>query len=199
MKRLITILLTLSILLPTASALSPDDVDNVHIKDRTRFVSDMAGALSPAALSQADSLLAGMWRQSSAEPVVVILPGLDGEEINDFATRLFSLWGIGKKDKDNGVLVLISVGDRKAVIRTGYGAEGVLPDVIASNIIRHDMAPYFRQGDYDGGVLAALMTMNGALTSPEAREELMSRYANDAGASSGSQVDFFRILSLIHI
>lgn len=193
MKRLITILLTLSILLPTASALSPGDVENVHAKDRTRFVSDMAGALSPAALAQADSLLAGMWRQSSAEPVAVILPDLDGEEINDFATRLFSLWGIGKKDKDNGVMLLISVGDRKAVIRTGYGAEGVLPDVIASNIIRHDMAPHFRQGDYDGGVLAALSTMNNALTSPEAREELMSRYANDAGASSGENVDFFRM------
>ena len=52
-----------------------------------------------------------MWRQSSAEPVVVIVSDLDGEEINDFATRLFTHWGIGKKDKDNGVLMLISTGE----------------------------------------------------------------------------------------
>lgn len=185
MKRLVLIFSLLCIWLPSLHALQPGDVENVHMKDRTRFVSDMAGAMTPAARVQADSLLASMWRLSSAEPVVVIVPELGGEDIDDFATRLFTQWGIGKKDKDNGVLVLISVGDRKAVIRTGYGAEGVLPDVIASNIIRHDMAPHFRNGDYDGGVLAALATMNGALTSDEAREELLSEYANDAGAGGG--------------
>ncbi len=192
MKRLFAVFCLISLLFPVAFALSPADVDNVHLRDRTRFVSDMAGVMSPGARVQADSLLASMWRLSSAEPVVVILPGLDGGEINDFATALFSEWGIGKKDKDNGVLVLIAVDDRKMVIRTGYGAEGVLPDVIASNIIRNDMAPHFRRGDYDGGVLAALASMNTVLTSPEAREELMSRYANDAGAGSGG-VDVFRM------
>jgi len=176
-----------------AWALSPKDVENVHVNDRTRFVSDMAGVMSAGARAQADSLLAGMWTLSSAEPVVVILPSLDGEDENDFATRLFTEWGIGKKDKDNGVLMLISIDDRRAVIRTGYGAEGVLPDVIASNIIRHNLAPAFRQGDYDGGVLAALSTMNKALTSDEAREELMSAYANDADALGGEDYDMFGI------
>lgn len=68
-----------------------------------------------------------MWRQSSAEPVVVIVPDLSGADVDDYATELFSLWGIGKKDKDNGVLVLISINDRRAAIRTGYGAEGCFP------------------------------------------------------------------------
>ncbi len=118
---------------------------------------------------------------------------LEGEDIDDFATRLFTDWGIGKKDKDNGVLMLISINDRKVVIRTGYGAEGVLPDVIASNIIRHNIAPHFREGDYDGGVVEALGVMNSALTSDEAREELMSQYANDAGASSGDGDELWQI------
>lgn len=166
-----------------AHALKVEDISNVHVTDRTRYVSDMAGAMSAQARAQADSTLASIWRESSAEPVVVIVPDLEGEDIDDFATRLFSAWGIGKSDKDNGVLMLISTGDRKAVIRTGYGAEGVLPDVIASNIIRHDMAPHFREGDYDGGVLAALSTMHTAMTSAEAREELMSAQQSDAGAS----------------
>ncbi len=174
-------------------ALDVKDIENVHVKNRTRYVSDMAGALSPSARAEADSLLAGMWRASSAEPVVVIVSDLEGEDIDDFATRLFTDWGIGKKDKDNGVLMLISINDRKVVIRTGYGAEGVLPDVIASNIIRHNIAPHFREGDYDGGVVEALGVMNSALTSDEAREELMSQYANDAGASSGDGDELWQI------
>ncbi len=174
-------------------ALDVKDIENVHVKNRTRYVSDMAGALSPSARAEADSLLAGMWRASSAEPVVVIVSDLEGEDIDDFATRLFTDWGIGKKDKDNGVLTLISINDRKVVIRTGYGAEGVLPDVIASNIIRHNIAPHFREGDYDGGVVEALGVMNSALTSDEAREELMSQYANDAGASSGDGDELWQI------
>lgn len=192
MKRLLFIFAVLAAIVPAVLALDVKDVENVHIKDRTRYVTDMAGVLSPKAVAGADSLLAGMWRQSSAEPVVVIVPSLEGEDENDFATRLFTHWGIGKKDKDNGVLMLISIEDRRAVIRTGYGAEGVLPDVIASNILRHDLFPAFRAGDYDGGVLAALRTMNEALTSDEAREELMSAYANDSRAGEGD-TDFFSV------
>lgn len=183
-------------------AMTPREVENVHRADRTRFVTDHAGVLSVTARQRADSLLADMWRQSSAEPVVVIVPDLSGADVDDYATELFSLWGIGKKDMDNGVLMLISINDRRAAIRTGYGAEGVLPDVIASRIIRNDMAPRFREGDYEGGVLASLGAMHTLLTDPEAREELMSQYSNDADArrNANDGDDFFRtylVLSMI--
>lgn len=192
MKKYLLILLTLLLLPAITTAVTPDKVDNVHLTDRTRYVTDQAGALSPQARQAADSLLADIWRQSSAEPVAVIVPDLSGADIDDYATELFSLWGIGKKDKDNGVLMLISVGDRRAAIRTGYGAEGVLPDVIASRIIRNDMAPEFKNGNYDAGVLAALRTLHTTLTDSVARQELMSQYANDAGARrSNDDTDFF--------
>lgn len=180
MHRLLSYLLFL-VWIP-AAALTTKDIDNVHVADRTRFVSDMAGAMSASARSRADSLLQSIWRQTSAEPIVVIVPSLDGEDIDDFATQLFSDWQIGKNDRDNGVLMLISIGDRKAVIRTGYGTEGILPDVVCGRIIRNEMAPRFREGDYDGGILAALQTMQAAMTSDEARAELMSDKANDAAA-----------------
>lgn len=180
MHRLLSYLLFL-VCLP-AAALTTKDIDNVHVADRTRFVSDMAGAMSASARSRADSLLQSIWRQTSAEPIVVIVPSLDGEDIDDFATRLFSDWGIGKDDRDNGVLMLISIGDRKAVIRTGYGTEGILPDVVCGRIIRNEMAPRFREDDYAGGILASLQTMQAAMTSDEARAELMSDKANDAAA-----------------
>ena len=166
MHRLLSYLLFL-VCLP-AAALTTKDIDNVHVADRTRYVSDMAGAMSAPARARADSLLQSIWRQTSAEPVVVIVPSLDGEDIDDFATRLFSDWRIGKNDRDSGVLMLISIGDRQAVIRTGYGAEGVLPDVVCARIIRNEMRPRFREGDYDGGILASLQTMQAAMTSDEA-------------------------------
>ncbi len=162
--------------------ITPKEVENVHVADRTRYVTDQAGVMSAQTRQRADALLTDMWTKSSAEPVVVIVPDLSGADIDEYATELFSLWGIGKKDKDNGVLVLISIGDRCAAIRTGYGAEGVLPDVIASRIIRNDMAPHFRESDYEGGIMAALNTIHSALTDDEAREYLMSEYTNDADA-----------------
>lgn len=191
MNRLLSFLFLL-VCLPAAT-LTTKDIDNVHVADRTRFVSDMAGAMSASARSRADSLLQSIWRQTSAEPIVVIVPSLDGEDIDDFATRLFSDWGIGKDDRDNGVLMLISIGDRKAVIRTGYGTEGILPDVVCGRIIRNEMAPRFREGDYDGGILASLQTMQAAMTSDEARAELMSDKANDAAADDFDADEAFDI------
>lgn len=192
MVRLINAILCFLLGVSALLAVPVEEVENVHVKNRTRFVTDGAGVMSAQGLGRADAMLADIWEKSSAEPVVVIVDNLDGEDANDYATRLFSYWGIGKKDKDNGVLVLISVGDRRAVIRTGYGAEGVLPDVVASGIIRNDMAPHFRNGDYEGGVLAAIGTLGKVMTDPAARDELMSAYANDNGAQRGDS-DFFRI------
>lgn len=165
-----------------AGAVAVRDVENVHVKNRTRYVTDMAGMLSPAAVAKVDSLMADVWRQSSAEPVVVIVDNLDGEDIDDYATELFELWKPGKKDKDNGVIMLISKEDRQFVIRTGYGAEGVLPDALCLAILNRTMKPYFQKGDYDGGVVAAATDLSRALTSEEARAELMSEYRNDAAA-----------------
>jgi len=120
-------------------AVTPEEVENVHLRDSRRYVSDMAGVLSPQALSQADSILGDIRRQTSAEVVMVIVDDLSGEDIDDWSTELFSLWGVGKKDRDNGVLLVTSMADRENVIRTGYGAEPVLPDVVCWNIIDNKM------------------------------------------------------------
>lgn len=173
--------------------LETGEVDNVHLRDRSRYVSDMAGALTPAGLARADSLVGSIWRATTAEPAVVIVPELGDRDIDSYATELFEAWGIGKGDRDNGVLVLVSTGDRRATIRTGYGTEGVLPDAVAATIIRRDMAPHFRQGDYDGGLTAALQTMQQVMTSDAARQELLSQQANDSAASEGTSDGGFMI------
>ena len=180
MNKVIHILLCFFTLL-TAGAVTVDEVPNVHVADRTRYVSNPDGVLSTEAVARLDSRLASLWQSTSAEIVVVAVEEIDPSMTPDeFATALFEKWGIGKKDKDNGVLVLISRGDRKAVIRTGYGVEGALPDIIAGRIIRNVMAPEFREGDYDGGTEAAVKAIGDVLTNPELADELKSKYANDA-------------------
>jgi uncharacterized protein len=155
------------------------DVPNVHVADRTRYVSNPDGILSDAAVASIDDTLSNVWKQSSAEMVVVVVGSVDGD-INDFATRLFEKWGIGKKDKDNGLLMVVSKDDRRMAIRTGYGMEGVLPDILAGRVIRDTAVPYFKEGDYDGGVKASVNEIARIITTPGATEELMSKYANDS-------------------
>lgn len=171
-------------------AVTPEEVENVHLRDSRRFVSDMAGVLSPTALAQADSILGDIRRQTSAEVVMVIVDDLSGEDIDDWSTELFSLWGIGKKDRDNGVLLVTSMADRENVIRTGYGAETVLPDVVCWNIIDKKMKPKFREGDYDSGVIDALQAVRASMTSEEARAELASSQPDSAGSDDSEE--FFK-------
>lgn len=178
------IVLALTSALPLA-AMKVEEVPNVHLADRTRYVSNPSGVLSQQAVDLIDSRIGRLWDDTSAEMVVVAIDEVDPSMTPDeFATRLFESWGIGKKDKDNGVLMLISRDDRAAIIRTGYGVEGALPDVIAGRILRDKMFPLFREGDYDGGTRAGVEAVAEVLSNPELAEELKSKYANDAHEDS---------------
>ena len=165
----------------TAAGYGVKDIANVHVADRTRYVSNPDGVLSQEAVKRLDAAIGNVWQQTSAEVAVVAVDDIDGDP-DDFATRLFEEWGIGKSDKDNGVLMLIVKDQRKAVIRTGDGIEGVLPDIVCGRILREDMFPRFREGDYDGGTEAAIGRMAKIVTDPEYAEELRSSIANDARA-----------------
>lgn len=118
-------------------------------------VNDFAGVMNAPDRSATESLLTELEQKTGAQIAVVSLKSLDGGQIDDFATRLFERWGIGQKGKDNGILLLVSIGDRKVRIETGYGLEGALPDAAAGRIIREVIAPAFRQGDYSGGLRSA--------------------------------------------
>lgn len=166
-----------------------NDIPNVHLNDRSRYVSNPDGILSARAQSEADSIISCIWRSSTAEVVAVIIDDFDGNDIDSFATELFSEWGIGKGDKSNGVLLLVAKNRRKAVIRTGYGVEGVLPDITAGRILRGIMFPKFQQGDYDDGTLATLTAISQILTNPDNVDEILSKLPNDAESSADFDSD----------
>lgn len=94
--------------------------------------------------------------QGIAQTAVVVVPSTDGKDIYDYAMQVADKWQLGRKNVDNGLLILVSINDRKAYILTGYGLEGVLPDSIVKRIITDDMRPYFRESDYAGGINVAI-------------------------------------------
>jgi uncharacterized protein len=120
------------------------------------WVHDEAGLLSPQTIRELEYILKEDSDSTSNQIAVYIIPTLKGEDIDDFAVRVFSAWKLGQKNKDNGVLLLIAVEERKIRIEVGYGLEGVLTDLMSSRINRNEIAPYFKQGDYDRGVKAGV-------------------------------------------
>lgn len=197
MTRLKLFILTLLCSLSVAAAYKVDDIPNVHLQDRSRYVSNPDGVLSSAAQAQADSIISSIWKNTTAEVTMVVINDFDGDDIDTFATKLFEAWGIGKSDKSNGMLILVAKDRRKAVIRTGYGLEGVMPDVTCGRILRNTMFPRFKEGNYDEGVIAALTTVSEVLNNPENVDEILSKQKNDANAKAESNGDTLFYIYLI--
>jgi len=120
------------------------------------YATDLTGTLTPEQVAQLDQLLSSFDRTTSTQIVVLMIPSLNGDEIEDYSLRVAEANRIGKKGKDNGALLLVSKNDRKARIEVGYGLEGAVTDALSGQIIRQEIAPRFRQGDYYGGLRAGV-------------------------------------------
>ncbi len=118
------------------------------------YVTDRAGLLSASAKAGLETTLRAFEEKTSSQVVVATFPSLEGDSLEDFSMRLAEAWKAGQKDINNGVIFLIFRNERKIRIEVGYGLEGVLPDALSGQIIREVVAPYFRKGDYEGGILA---------------------------------------------
>lgn len=176
MKRVLFLVTALIVALLNVSAATytVEQIPNVHVADSSQYVSNPDGILSHAAVNRMNAILRDVRRNTSAEVVAVAVDNIEGEDIDTFATELFSAWGVGKSDKDNGLLILMVKDIKRAALRTGYGLEGVLPDIICAKIIREKMSSPFRQGDYDGCMLGAVETVGNILMNPDVRDEILS-------------------------
>jgi uncharacterized protein len=137
------------------------------------YVTDRAGLLSPGARQELESTLRSFEDQTSNQVIVATFPSLDGESLEDVSMRMAEKWKPGQQGKDNGAILLIFKNDRKMRIEVGYGLEGVLPDALAGQIIRNEVAPRFRQGNYSAGILAgvrAIMAATKGEYKPKPRE-----------------------------
>lgn len=140
--------LVVSVFVAFASAL--------EIPPLTGRVMDLAHLLPAELAASLDAELAAHEARTGNQVVLLTLPSLQGEPLEEFSHRVASSWELGRKGTDNGVLVLVVPGERKIRIEVGYGLEGVLTDAMASRIIRQEMVPRFRAGDFAGGIGAGV-------------------------------------------
>lgn len=143
------------------------------------WVADPAGHLTSTTRVRIDSIASALERESSAELAVAVLDSLDGLEPADAALLLHRRWGVGKRERDNGIVLLWSPARRQIFVSVGYGLEGVLPDARAGRIQDREILPAFRRGDFDGGITAGVAALAGA-----AREET---YSGLARATAGQR------------
>lgn len=127
--------------------------------DPPRLVNDFAGLFSKDETTMLELKLRAYNDSTSTQIAIVTISDLDGYPVDDYTIKLGNKWGIGQKGKNNGILVLIAKQDRKAFIATGYGMEGALNDGKLGTILRQEMIPYFKQGDYFSGVNAGVDAM----------------------------------------
>lgn len=116
------------------------------------LVTDYTHTLSETDQQQLEHKLVAFNDSTSTQIAVVLMKSVGEYDISDYGLKLGRSWGIGQKGKNNGILVLVAINDRKVTIQTGYGAEGAVPDVITHQIIENDLKPHFKNGDYYGGL-----------------------------------------------
>ncbi len=151
-----------------------ETVPNVQLESSTRFVTNPDNIISVNAENIINNRIAFVRDSVSAEIAVVLIESIGYEDIDNFATDLFTKWGIGKKN-DNGLLFLLVLDQKQMVFRTGYGLEGTLPDAILSRVIRNNISPYLKQGDFDNGIIAGINEVCNYLLNPETVKEIFYR------------------------
>jgi uncharacterized protein len=155
----------LAAMLVAALAMAPAHAEN--FPQLTGRVVDDAHLLQPAEVAALDAKLAGLQAQSQRQIVVVTIPDLGGDDIDDYGTKLGRAWGIGDKQRNDGLLLIIAPKERKVRVEVGYGLEGIVTDAVSSLIIRHDLTPKFKTGDYAGGINAAVDNLIAQLRLPD--------------------------------
>lgn len=126
-------------------------------------VNDTAGLLSAGTAQRLEQELSAFEKSDSTQIAVLTIPSLEGEDVAGYAIKVAEAWKIGQKGKDNGAILLIAKQERKIRIEVGRGLEGKLTDLTSGRIIRGEIAPRFKAGDYDGGVSAGVTAIMAAV------------------------------------
>ncbi|MEP6488133.1 TPM domain-containing protein [Microcoleus vaginatus GB2-A3] len=150
----------------TSQAITVQEVPNPRQVNNT-WVTDNANILSDRIETQLNQMISDLEAKNGSEIAVVTVPDTKPSATpKAFATELFNFWGLGKKGKNNGVLLLISSGERRVQIETGSSIQSIVPDARAVGIIETEITPRFKQQDFDGGTLAGTKALVNVLQTP---------------------------------
>jgi uncharacterized protein len=165
------------------------------------YVSDFAEIIPAAEESRISSLCAQVEEKTTAEIAVVTMPDIGGESEELYASELFRRWGIGKKGEDNGILLFLTLAERRFRIETGYGLEGLLPDGRLGQIADQRIIPFFRKGEYGQGFYSGVRAI-AEIIAADAGVQLSLEGPppappSDGGRSRGFRIPVFLIIILI--
>ncbi len=158
MKRLLSVITVIVLLLSLCGCGEQKDK---YLKATNKFVNDFADVMSDADETEFYSKASAAYAKLEKKPQVVIVTveDLNGEEPYAYATELGRRWGVGSKNEDNGVVILLSENDREIFVAVGYGLEGDLPDSKTGRIIDVYGIPYFKEDNFSAGLLAVGSTV----------------------------------------
>ncbi|MDH3876850.1 MAG: TPM domain-containing protein [Desulfobacterales bacterium] len=167
---------------------------------RTR-VNDHAGMLSAATRQQLEDILSRLEQTDSTQIVVLTIPSLGGEVLEEFSLKVAEKWQIGQKGFDNGAILLIAKNDRKLRIEVGYGLEGSLTDLMAGRIIRNVIVPQFKAGNFDQGIIDGVQAMIGVVRgeyqAPEKSPFARGSKKKDSSPGFGGLIAFVFFISML--
>lgn len=169
---------------PKQSTQAPVAADKLILNNP---VIDEAKILSASDKQGIETKLRSLNDRGLAQAAVVIVPTTNGEDIFDYSMKVADRWKLGKKDTDQGLLMVVAVNDRKMYILTGYGLEGTIPDAVAKRIISDDITPRFKQGDYAGGITAGINRIEERLTTDPAILKQADANRVNTNANSNTQ------------
>lgn len=153
MRRFLIILILLTLLLVPHMSFC------LEVPQLRGHVNDYAGMLSPETSRRLEQALTEFERSDSTQIVVLTIASLEGESLEEYSIKVAEAWRIGQEKLDNGAILLISKQDRKIRIEVGRGLEGKLTDLVSGRIIRSDITPYFKNNDYDSGVVTGVASI----------------------------------------
>jgi uncharacterized protein len=167
----------LSLILVSVSSFGAFEVPKL-----TGRVLDQASLINPATEQRINQLLAGHEQASSNQIVVATFKDLQGYSIEQAGVDMGRAWGVGQKEADNGIVLILAEKERKVRIEVGYGLEGLMTDAVSASIVQQIMLPMFKKGDFSGGLLAGteaiVVALGGQYVAPSAR-------GKSEGSSSG--------------
>lgn len=148
MKKLLFFCFFLLFLLPLAFAL--------EIPKYSGYVNDYANIISPDWQFKINNLISEIEKNTTVEIAIVTIPSLEGEDLEDFTINLANSWGVGKKEKNNGLVFLASMKERRNRFEIGKGIEGTITDIMSDDLRREYITPYFRSQRYGEGIYLML-------------------------------------------
>lgn len=171
----LTWLILLMLLVPAASAVSYPTVRG--------FVTDNANMIDSSYEEKITQLAQEIEKESTVEIAVVTVESLEGESMEMYAVNLFENWGIGKKDKDNGLLIIVAKDSHDYRFEVGYGLEGTVTDSMKVNIGDRIIVPNFRNGEYGKGIYESMLVVQELV---KGNPEVVSQYSMNQGGGSSS-------------